>query len=255
MLKTKYNTDKTELENKIPDTSNLVKKTDYNTKITEIENKVPNISNLATKAALTSVENKIPDKSNLTTKALVNKVENEIPDISNLATKTSLSTVEDKILDISNIVKKSDYNTKITSIENNMEKVQAYDLSYFRGKTTYFDEGDGKRNYLVFLSMIKYFELNTIVGVVDQVLSWQSKGISNESIEPPTTSDNSLNPRLSYYGTKIRVQFTGSCLKQPKFRFTHKKVVNIYIVYELGASCSHTNDPTLKKIVYLVQLL
>ena len=33
VLKTKYNTDKTELENKIPDTSGLVKKTNYNTKI------------------------------------------------------------------------------------------------------------------------------------------------------------------------------------------------------------------------------
>ena len=33
VLKTKYSTDKLELENKIPDTSNLVKKTDYNTKI------------------------------------------------------------------------------------------------------------------------------------------------------------------------------------------------------------------------------
>ena len=35
-LKTKYDTDKSELENKIPDTSDLVKMTDYNTKITEI---------------------------------------------------------------------------------------------------------------------------------------------------------------------------------------------------------------------------
>ena len=35
------NTDKTELENKIPDTSGLVKKTNYNTKITELENKIP----------------------------------------------------------------------------------------------------------------------------------------------------------------------------------------------------------------------
>ena len=35
VLKTKDNTDKTELENKIPDTSGRVKKTNYNTKITE----------------------------------------------------------------------------------------------------------------------------------------------------------------------------------------------------------------------------
>ena len=40
MLKTKYNTDKTELENEISDTSGLVKKTDYNTEITELENKI-----------------------------------------------------------------------------------------------------------------------------------------------------------------------------------------------------------------------
>ena len=68
VLKTKYNTDKTELENKIPDTSGLVKKTNYNTKITELENKIPDISNLATKTALTNVENKIPDVSNLVKK-------------------------------------------------------------------------------------------------------------------------------------------------------------------------------------------
>ena len=44
VLKTKYNTDKTELENKIPDTSGLAEKTDYNTKITETEGKIPSIS-------------------------------------------------------------------------------------------------------------------------------------------------------------------------------------------------------------------
>ena len=65
VLKTKYNTDKTELENKIPDTSSLVKKINYNTKITELENKIPDISNLATKTALTATENKIPSVSNL----------------------------------------------------------------------------------------------------------------------------------------------------------------------------------------------
>ena len=36
VLKTKYDTDKSELENKIPDTNGLVKKTDYNAKISEM---------------------------------------------------------------------------------------------------------------------------------------------------------------------------------------------------------------------------
>ena len=120
-------------------------------------------------------------------------------------------------------------------------------MSYYRGKQ-YFDKEDGKQNYLVFSSKRKYFKLNSIVGVIDHVLSWQSKGLSNESIKSPKTSDNNINPRLSYNDTKIKVQFTGSCLKQPKFMFTHKKVVNIYIVYELGASSSNFSDPTIKKL-------
>ena len=61
VLKTKYIADKTELEKKIPDVSNLVQKT----KLTELENKIPDVSSLATKTALTVVENKIPSVSNL----------------------------------------------------------------------------------------------------------------------------------------------------------------------------------------------
>ena len=71
--------------------------------------------------------------------------------------------------------------------------------------------------------MRKYFKSNTVINVVDHVLSWQSKGIYNENIKRPTTSNYGLNPKLSYYGTKIRVQFTKSCLKQSNFTFTHKK--------------------------------
>ena len=58
-LKTKYDTDKSELENIISDTSGLVKKTDYDAKISELKNKLPDIGDLATKTALTTVENKI----------------------------------------------------------------------------------------------------------------------------------------------------------------------------------------------------
>ena len=45
VLKTKYDTDKSELENKIRDTVGLVKKTDYDAKTTEIEGKIPDVSN------------------------------------------------------------------------------------------------------------------------------------------------------------------------------------------------------------------
>ena len=65
VLKTKYDTDKSDLEKKIPNISGLVKKTDHHAKITEIKSKIPSISGLATNSALTAVENKISDVSNL----------------------------------------------------------------------------------------------------------------------------------------------------------------------------------------------
>ena len=123
------------------------------------------------------------------------------------------------------------------------------DLSCYHGKQ-YFDEGSGKQNYLVFLPMGKYFKLNSVAGVVDRVLSCQRKGISNESIKPPATSNNSLTPELNYCGTKTRVKFIRSCLKQSRISYTHGKVVNVYIVYELGASSSNVNGPTLKNCLF-----
>ena len=99
--------------------------------------------------------------------------------------------------------------------------------------------------------MIRHFKVNTIIGVIDYILSWKSKGLSDETIKPPATSDNSLTPAISYYyASKLRVKFTGNCLKQDKITFNHGKVVNIYIVYELGASGSNDNYPTLKNCLF-----
>ena len=47
VLKTNYQTDKTDLVEKIPDVTDFVK----NTKSTELENKILDVSNLATKTA------------------------------------------------------------------------------------------------------------------------------------------------------------------------------------------------------------
>ena len=64
VLKTKYRTDKTKLEKKIPDLTEFVKKA----KLTELENKIPDFSSLPTRTALTVVESKIPDASSLVKK-------------------------------------------------------------------------------------------------------------------------------------------------------------------------------------------
>ena len=89
-----------------------------------------------------------------------------------------------------------------------------------------------------------------MIANTDYVSSWKSKGLSAKTIKPSTISDNSLTPALSYYDTKARVKFSGSCLKQPKISYTQGKVVKIYIAYELNASSSHNNDPTLKNCLF-----
>ena len=150
-------------------------------------------------------------------------------------------------------ITKRNFDAKIIELENNIKKLQTFDSGYFRGKC-HFEE-DGAQNYLVFQPLFRYFKVNKFINVIDYVLSWQSKGLSSESIKAISTSDISLTPTLSYYGTKIKVKFTGSCLKPSKFSYAHRKIVNIYIFHELGASSSNVNDPTLKIIVYLAQLL
>ena len=131
-----------------------------------------------------------------------------------------------------------------------MNKLKTFDSSYFIGKS-HFKE-DGIQNYLVFQPINRYIK---VITNTDYVSSWKSKRLSAESIKPATTSDNSLTSALNYYGTKRRVKFTGSYLKQRKISYTHGKVVNIYIVYELGASRSHINDPTLENCLFGVVTL
>ena len=122
-------------------------------------------------------------------------------------------------------------------------------MSYFIGKNCF--EEDGAQHYLVFQPLFRYFKVNTITSVANYILSWQSKGLSANTIKSPATSDNSLTPTTNYYyAGKIRAKFTGNCLKQDKVIFNHGKVVNIYIVYGLGASGSSDSDPTLKNCLF-----
>ena len=98
----------------------------------------------------------------------------------------------------------SSLNKKITA-NKTRHFLNDYDLSYYRSKQ-YFDEGSGQQNYLVFLPLRKYFKLNSVVDAADYVLSWESKGLSNESIKPPTTTNSSLTPKLYYYSTKTKIK-------------------------------------------------
>ena len=127
-LKTKYNTNKSEIENKIPNTGDPVKKTDYNDKITEIEGRIPDVSSLATKAALTTVENKITNISNLVDKTgyetKINKIEKKLTDhnhdkyITTPEFNTLTASVFNARLAQENMITETNFNNSISSLNS-----------------------------------------------------------------------------------------------------------------------------------------
>ena len=153
-LKTKYYTDKSDLERKIseadkkiPDTSGLVKKTDYNAKIPEIEGKIASISGLATTTALTVVENKTPGVSNLVKKTdynpKINEIEKKITDhnhdkyittpkfnklkAENFAARLAEANLATKS-DIAYFVNKTDFDEKLKNLNKNVTSNKTKDL-------------------------------------------------------------------------------------------------------------------------------
>ena len=225
------------------------------TKLTVLENKIADVSSLATKTALTAVKNKIFSVSSLVKKTdydtKITEIEKKLTDHDHdkYITTPEFNTLGADVFNVrlaqTNLITKTDFdakllslNKKITSnktkhllVENELNKLKTFDSSYFIGKS-HFEE-DGTQNYLAFQPINRYFK---VIADKKYISSWKSKGLSHESIKPPTTSDNSLTRLTGYLGTKIRLNFNGGCLKQQKPSYTNSKIVNLYIVYELGAS-------------------
>ena len=175
----------------------FLKKTDYDTLVTEIENKLNN-------------HNHDKDIDTQEFNKLAGDVFNARLAHANVVTKTDF---DDKLSNLNRKITKNKSDHLL--IQNELNKLKTFDLSYFISKN-YFEE-DGTQNYLVFQPTIRYFKVNKVNNVTNYVLSWQSKGLSANTIKPPNTSKNSPTPAISYYyAGKIRVKFTGSCLKQDK---------------------------------------
>ena len=73
--------------------------------------------------------------------------------------------------------------------------------------------------------------------------------MSDERLNSNTASNYKITPELSYYGTKTKVEFNGSCLKQDKVT-NHGTIVNIYIVYEISKNYSISSYPTLENCLF-----
>ena len=133
-------------------------------------------------------------------------------------------------------------------IENKLKKLEKFDSSYVKCKS-HFEE-DGTQYYLVFQPIYRYFR--RIIGVAsgNHIYFWKSIGLSDERRNCNTASNYTITPELSFSGTKTKVEFNGSCLKQDKVTYKHGKIVNIYIVYEISKNFNISNYPTLENCLF-----
>ena len=78
-----------------------------------------------------------------------------------------------------------------------------------------------------------YYNLKRL-GDTEKIASWKSKGLSDEELTTPTTTDNSLSPSIKWYGnSNFYLVFKGSCFKQKDATYTPPNRINFFIVYEL----------------------
>ena len=75
--------------------------------------------------------------------------------------------------------------------------------------------------------MNRYFKRIAGLGSGNYIYFWKSKGLSDERLNSNTPSNYSITPELSFYVTKTREEFNGSCLKQDKVTYNHGTIVNI----------------------------
>ena len=128
VLETKYNADKTEIEKKILNVTDFVKKAN----LTELENKIPDISDLAKKAALTAVENKIPSVSNLVNKTDYNtkitEIEKKLTDHNHdkYITTSEFNNLADDVFNTrlarANLITKTDFDAKMSILNRKVTK-------------------------------------------------------------------------------------------------------------------------------------
>ena len=175
-----------------------------------VENKIPNIGSLVKKQIMTQKLLKL--KRNLPTIMMINILQPHGTDVfnarlaqANLITKRDF---DDKSKSLNQEINSN--KTKHLLVENELKQLKLFDWGYFRGKSHFVDNEDTK-NYLVFQPIHIYFK---VIANTKYIPEWKSKALSDESIQPPSTSDNSLSALINYIGNKISLKVNEGCLKQ-----------------------------------------
>ena len=137
---------------------------------------------------------------------------------------------------------------KLLQINQNICLLKTFDSSHFIGKS-HFEE-DGTQNYLYFNQCRDTLNKLLVLIMATTFITENLKGCLMKELILLQRSNYSVTPFLDYYGTKIRVEFSGSRLKQDKITNTHGKAVNIYIVYEISKSINISDYPTLENCLF-----
>ena len=164
------------------------KKTDYNTKITKNGKKITDHNHNEYIAT--------PEFNNITAENFAKRLKE-----ADLAAKTHF---DDKLRSPNHKINSN--KIKNLLVENKFKKLEIFDSIYIRDKSRF--EEDGTQNYSAFKPMYRYFKL---IANTKYISEWKCKGLSNESIKPPTTSDNSISPLIDCIGNKTRLKLNGSC--------------------------------------------
>ena len=112
-----------------------------------------------------------------------------------------------------------------TQWHTGLKKFQTFDLIYFNGKRNYGDVES--QNCWIFQPISSNFTMPA--GDTEPIAAWKSKGSSGENIKSPTILDNSLKR-----GTWNKKEI-----------FTHKKLVSLFIVYELDTWFRNSNTKNM----------
>ena len=173
----------------------MLKKTDYSTEITRIK------SDYVTKASLASQLNDLKSQHiSDEVKKVDDKVKKNITDI--VTTKNSL--LHNK------------------SILDDLEREASFNRGFYY---------ENQQFYFLFETKSKSFTRNG-----GAIHAWISTGIHNDSNNTDLFSVNNSNnnsPTLLNKNNRLGVTFNGDYTKQNKLGYSHGKIVNLYIVYQL----------------------
>ena len=206
MTATVLNTNISEVENKIPNTFNLVTTTVFNTKISEVENKIPNHDKYIT----------TPEFNKLTTECFAARLKQ--------ADSVNKTDFDNKLKSFNKRIPSD--KAKHLEVQEKLNSLTTKDYNFSLDRI-YFTSNDGSQNTFIYQPTVDFRVKKDKRS--DCILSWKSKGGFNSKLKPLyNIFVNSI--KLSEYRVEIKFNKDPLAIKHNNYL---TKIVNFCIVYDL----------------------